>query len=139
MLYTVSIKSDVVKLDPLTSAQVYMLAALADVAVQCATPLEISCAREEHPAEDPHTRGQALDVSVHGFTAPMIQRVYSALRTRLGPAWTVLFETPDPIDGMQEPQLLPIATLNRAATARHLHLQPVKGTVWPPVSSGVLA
>lgn len=134
MIYTVSIKDDSIRFDPLTEAHAWMLAALVRVCQACAVTLEVTCAREGHPQSDPHTRGQALDLSVTHLSAPMIVRVYAQLQEILGPAWTVLLETPDPIDPVREPQLVRIATLNRGATARHLHIQPRIGTVWPPVA-----
>lgn len=129
----VTIKDASILFDPVTPAHVYLLSAAQRAAAACNISLVISCAREAHGHEDPHSRGMAIDISVAGLSAPMIVRVKTFLVEVLGPAWTVLFETPLPIDPVAEPQLVAHATVNRGATARHLHCQPVKGTVWPPV------
>lgn len=142
MIYAVSIKDSSVTFDPVTEAHTWMIAALTRACGTCNVALVVSCAREAHGVGDPHTRGQAVDVSVHNLSAPMIVRVREYLMQLLGPGWTVLFETPDAIDATKEPQLVQIATINRGATARHLHIQPVKGTTFPatpPVVVGKVA
>jgi hypothetical protein len=140
-MFTVTIKDAGVRVDPLTEVHVHLLAAFDRAASACQVPLVITCGREDHPPGDVHTLGQAFDVSVRGLSAPMIVHVKGFLEATLGPLWTVLFECP-PEDAptADEPQLTPIVTINRGATARHLHCQTKKGTIWPsPAGVGVLA
>lgn len=138
-MFTVTIKDSSVRLDPLTEVHVHLLAALERTATACQTNLVVTCGREDHPLDDVHALGHALDVSVHGLSASLIVRVKSWLEQILGPPWTVLFECPA-APTVNEPQLISIATINKGASARHFHLQPKKGTIWPPPAGvGVLA
>ena len=93
--------------------------------------LEITCWNEGHGPTDPHTLGEAADVSVKGLSADQIEMVLMALRSTLGPLFTVLYEVPKvPSD----PTLRPIAYVNVDATGPHLHVQRKKGTIFPPES-----
>jgi hypothetical protein len=78
---------------------------------------------------DPHMTGEALDLSVAGFTPGEIVRLKALLEADLGPLFTVLYETPSkPLDTA----LAAVAYVNRDATATHIHIQRKKQTVWPP-------
>jgi hypothetical protein len=140
MALTLSIKDGTVTMDPMTEALLYLVGVLGQTVSRCGVSLVITCAREGHPATDPHSRGQALDVSVHNLSAPMIVRVKGFIESLLGPTWTVLFECPPTAaPTVDEPQLVGIATINPGASARHIHMQPKKGTAWPPVETAVKA
>src|SRR6266853_1023663 len=109
-----------------------ILEALGFVARRCARDLTISCGSEDHPADDPHTRGEAFDVSVAALDIPSIVMVRAELVVQLGPAFTVLYESPTkPTD----PRLQLIVYMNAGATAPHLHVQVKKGTAYPPIAS----
>jgi hypothetical protein len=132
MPFTVTTKPGVV-LTGLQAAGFQEIGALLYAASLCDSSLVITCGLEGHPPNDPHTRGEALDVSVHGFAPALIRALHDALATYLGPAFTVLFEAPElPAD----PDLQHLVYLNKAASGPHLHLQPRKGTVWPPPAPG---
>lgn len=94
--------------------------------------LTISCGSEGHPLEDPHTSGEAYDLSVAAWTADVVLRVRAFFIETLGPPFTVLYETPSM---PSEPRLAAIAVVNPAATAPHLHIQRKKGTIYPPAAS----
>lgn len=115
----------------LAPAGIRILAAIDHAAGICARDLILTCGNEAHPADDPHTRGEAFDVSVHGLADREIIALYVTLTSTLGPLFTVLYETP----AIQSNSALrQIATINPHATAPHLHLQPKKGTIFPPES-----
>lgn len=134
-MFFITIKAGV-KLDGLQPAGFHIIGALDRAAPVCRTNLEITCATGEHPPDDPHSHGLALDVSVGGFTPAFIVQVKTYLESILGPLFTVLYEVPTK---PTEPQLQPIAYINAGATAPHFHLQPKKGTTWPPLDVGVKA
>lgn len=114
----ITFKTGVV-LDPPTSTQACILAALAALGT-----VEVTCGREDHPDADPHTLGLALDVSVAGLSADLIERRLETLRATLGAGFTVLYEVPTvPAD----PTLRHLATVNVDATAPHFHIQLKKG------------
>ena len=65
-----------------------------------------------HAATSRHYRGEAIDLRVHNFSdQPILLKFIAVLRGRLGPAFTVLHEHP-------------------GTPHAHLHIQPVKGTVY---------
>ena len=121
-----------VVLDPLTPAHARLISILEQVSQLCEVDLRITCGREGHGDTDPHTRGEALDVSVRDLANATIVRMWHLFRAMLGPAWTVLYECPTP---PTTAALIGIAYVNAAATAPHFHLQPRKGTRWPPQPS----
>lgn len=127
--YTVRVKNPSVVFTCLAPAGIRLLSAVDQVAQQCHVNLVISCGNEDHALRDPHTTGEALDVSVAGFDAARIQILYNALTQLLGPLFTVLYECPTP---PVDPGLRQIAYLNVHATAPHLHLQRKNQTVFPP-------
>jgi hypothetical protein len=93
--------------------------------------LLISCGTEGHAFDDPHTRGEAVDLSVNGFAEGQILALVDYLRKQLGPSFTVLYEVPTKPSGV----LASMAYVNPGATAPHLHLQVKKGVVYPPADS----
>ena len=126
-MYVVRVKPGV-RFDRLAPAGVHILSAL-DLAVGVVgCDLEISCGTEGHPPDDPHTLGEAFDVSVEHLEPPTILRAMGWLRARLGEAFYLQYETPHPVT---EGPLAAIAVVNPNATAPHLHVQRRRGTVWP--------
>jgi hypothetical protein len=111
-----------------TSAQIRMLTALDVAAMESGVVLTVTCAREGHGEDNPHTRGQAIDVRARNLDAPTVLQVHRRLMQILGPAFTVLYEVPRRPYGV----LADIAYVNPKATAPHFHLQAKKGTSWPP-------
>lgn len=89
----------------------------------------ITSGTEAHDAADPHTSGEAYDVSVNRYSIEMIIELRTYLEKALGPLFTVLYEVPHAPDDVR---LGSIAFVNPHATAPHLHVQRKKGTVYPP-------
>lgn len=106
-----------------------ILSAIDQATVLCGVDLVLSCGREGHGPADPHTLGEAYDVSVKDLTADQILRVHATLQRLLGPLFTVLYETPRP---PTDARLTGIATINAQATAPHVHVQRKTGTIFPP-------
>lgn len=101
-------------------------------AVQCACErlkrdLTITCGTEDHSPLDPHTLGEAYDLSVGGLKEDDIRALHNSLSQQLGPAFTVLYEVPAPVAG----KLASLAYVNAAASGPHLHVQRRKMTVYP--------
>lgn len=89
--------------------------------------------------DDPHMTGEAVDVGVNHLSPSYIRNIYDFLRTRLGVAFTVLYECPP---GYEPDPYLVAANMvysSPGATAPHFHIQRRKGTVYPPPSGAVLA
>lgn len=118
----------------LAPAGVRILAAVDAVSRQLATDLTITSggeARGRKPT-DPHSTGEAVDLSVSGLTPGQIVKLKAALEQQLGPAFTVLYETPSaPLDTA----LAAVAYINPDATATHVHVQRKRATVWPPAGT----
>lgn len=106
-----------------------ILNALSKAAVAYGTDLEITCSTGGHAPDDPHTSGEAYDVSVNGVPSTDVIRRMGFLRGNLGELFTVLYETPH---APPCAELRSIAFVNPDATAPHLHVQRKKGTVYPP-------
>lgn len=121
-----------------TSAGVHILGALDRAAPVCRTTLEITSGTDgtHSGPDDPHKRGVAFDVSVHGFSPGLVVQVKTYLEQILGSLFTVLYECPST---PTEPQLAPIALVNPQASAPHFHIQPKRGTVWPPLDPALRA
>lgn len=108
---------------------VRILGACDQVARDAGVDLEISCGTEGHLADDPHTKGEAYDVSVHGFSVDEVLDVRSRLMQQLGARFTVLYEEHEkPTD----PRLAAICYVDKNATAPHLHVQVKNGVSYPP-------
>ncbi|MCR4301781.1 MAG: hypothetical protein NUV51_09240, partial [Sulfuricaulis sp.] len=129
--YTVSAKNDSVRFDPLTPCQALFLSILVQAAQVIRSSLVITSGREGHGADDPHSRGEALDVRVAGLTRSQLLKLLEILKVTLAIQgdFTVLYEVRAvPTD----PEVAAVAYVNPHATAPHIHLQPRKGTRWPP-------
>lgn len=88
---------------------------------------------EGHPINDPHTRGDALDVKALELTDDEILAQHKYFVGQLGPAFTVLYECP-PDDAPIDEPLKSIAYLSDGASAPHFHIQVKKGTTYPGVN-----
>lgn len=109
-----------------------ILGALQRVAEICQLELTITSAADSHPADDPHSRGEAYDVRVRGLSEQQIFRLYYWLQAELGGKFTVLFETPVlPTPDGPWKNLGLIAYVNPGATGPHLHVQVAKGQTFP--------
>jgi hypothetical protein len=123
----VQLKKGVV-LEPLTPALIRLIG-VTDQAVRIlGRDLTITCGREGHIPNDPHTRGEAIDIRTRDLSPGATVTLYEWLKVTLGAAWTVLYEVREKPDG----DLARIAYVNQGASAPHLHIQPRKGTRWPP-------
>jgi hypothetical protein len=106
-----------------------ILSALDHATTACGIDLEITCGTDDHPEGNPHTLGEAYDVSVRGLAVDTLLILIGYLKARLGPLFTVLYETKTtPADA----RLAKIASLNAKATGPHLHIQRKRGTRYPP-------
>lgn len=121
---------DGVDLAPMTPTLVRLLGAVDMCARMMGIELTVTCGREAHPADDPHTEGRAIDVRANDLDPAMILRIVPYLKTILQQGeFTVLYEVPaTPVNGA----LKNLATVNPGATAPHFHLQSSKGTIYPP-------
>lgn len=118
-----------VRFDRIQPAGFCLLAGLHEAAQACRIDLLISCGTEAHGPDDPHTLGEALDLSVREMEVHTLLDLKVCLERWYGPLFTVLYEVKElPTD----PRLLAICTVNPKATAAHLHLQRKKGTSYPP-------
>lgn len=117
------------RFDGLAPGGIRILGALDTVARAVGLDLVISCGTEGHAPGDPHTLGDAVDVSVHALNVDQVIVVRTQLLALLGPHFTVLYERPD---HPTEPRLAAIAYVNPAATAPHLHIQVKRGETYPP-------
>lgn len=126
-----------VSLTPTDAGGMVIQAALVLAASSTGLPIEISCGSEGHPPNDPHTLGHGRDVHVLDFSASQILQLIAAiemaLRQLTSAPFTVLYEVPS-LAGV-DPRLAMCGNVyvNVGASAAHLHIQPRKGTVYPPV------
>lgn len=110
-------------------AGIRILAALWNVSQSNVMDLWISCGRDGHGPNDPHTLGEAFDVSVKLMDVPTIVKIKKQLDQMLGERFTVLYETHET---PSDPMLAAIAYVNADASGPHFHIQRRKGTVYPP-------
>ena len=105
-----------------------IMAAVYSASQRLKRDLTVTCGTEDHSQLDPHTLGEALDVSVGGMQDNDIRSLWMSLTQQLGPAFTVLYEVP------QTPSntLTDIAYVNDAASGPHIHIQRRRSTVYPP-------
>jgi len=115
---------------PLAPGGVRILSALDQVARLLGRDLEITCGSEAHPPTDPHTRGEAFDVSVHDLSIDQVLDVRHELQLELGSGFTVLYEVPT---APTDPRLQVVAFVNAGATAPHIHVQVKNGFSYPPI------
>lgn len=124
----VRVKSGV-RFDRIAPAGFVIIAAAHSATRVCCVDVMITCGTEAHPPTDPHTLGEAYDLSTVNFSVELLLKVRSYFQNALGPLFTVLYESPfKPAD----PRLAAIATINPDATGPHLHIQRRKGTTYPP-------
>mgnify|MGYP001579234428 CR=1 FL=1 len=117
-----------VRFDTIAPAGFRILAALDRATTVHQVSLMITSGTDSHSAGR-HPKGEAFDVSVADLSPRVIVDLYRWLTTKLGPLFTVLYESPfDPTDA----GLRTIVTVNKHASGPHIHAQPVKGTVFPP-------
>jgi hypothetical protein len=118
-----------VRFDVITAAGLRLLAAIVQAAVDARVDLTISCGSDAHGPDDPHTHGDAYDVSVRDLTVDQILDLRHSLQSSLRDGFTVLYETPTP---PADPRLAVIAYENPRATAPHVHVQLRNGWTYPP-------
>lgn len=129
-IHVLHLDPQVFPIDRLQPAGARILAALDDATTTCGVDLVVKCVTKGHPVADPHTLGEAADVSVRDLAVAQIVAVKQALERQLGPLFTVIYETPATTT---DPALLALTPyVNAAATAPHLHVQRRRGTTYPP-------
>lgn len=120
---------DGVQMQPMTPCLARLICALDMTARMQGNDFTVSCGREGHAATDPHTHGQAIDVSVAGMVPEKVLSAYNYFRSILGDLFYVQYEVPaTPVNG----SLKNIAVVNPDATAPHFHAQSRRGTAYPP-------
>lgn len=125
-----------VRFEIIAPAGARILSALDQATTVLGTDLVITCGTEGHPPDDPHSHGEAYDVSVAGIPASAVATLIGYVRARLGDAFYLQYETPPgPVDAL----LKSIAVVNAAATAPHIHVQKRKGTIYPPPHASTLS
>lgn len=128
MIYVTHAKPSV-KFDVIAPAGFRILAKIDDLSSLLKRDVFISCGTEGHGPDDPHTTGQAYDLSVVGWTGQQIEDCVNYLRHELGPLFYVQFEVRAVSEDGTPSR---IAVQNHAATAPHIHAQRKKGTTYPP-------
>ena len=118
-----------VRFDVIAPAGFRILAALDAAAQRYHVDLMVTSGTDSHAMPDPHATGEAFDVSVQTLSAQQIADVKAHLERTLGALFTVLYEVPKT---PSDPTLRPIAYVNVKATGPHFHIQPRKGTIFPP-------
>ena len=109
-----------VQIDGLQPAGIRILSTIDQVAKMSGLNLVITCGTEDHPPDDPHTRGVALDIRSDGLPVVVIEQIHESLIDGLGPMFTVLYECPT---APQDMRLAAIAYINASASAPHFHVQ----------------
>jgi len=129
MIYCLRHRSSV-KFDRISPARFRILAALDRATETVHVDLMVTSGTDSHRSTDPHSTGEAYDVSVANLAPNQIVQLKHALEDDLGPLFTVLYETPTkPVDS----RLAAVAYVNKEATGPHLHIQRKKGTIYPPL------
>ena len=119
-----------VKFNPIAPAGFVLLAAIQAACWHLDRDITISCGSEGHPTIDPHSTGEAYDLSVQGMNDPEIIDLVMFLRKTLGRQFYVVYETPSAIrDALV---VAAVAVMNLQATAAHIHCQRARGTTYPP-------
>ena len=118
--------------DRIKPAGFRLLSALDQATITLGCDLEITSGTDSH-STGRHPEGEAYDVSVLGFSPETIVKLKGTLEQLLGPAFTVLYESRVP---PPHPLLVLMTTINPQATGAHIHVQPKKGTTWPPTEDG---
>lgn len=105
-----------------------ILSALSGLAKVLRKDVTITSGTDSHTLPDPHSSGEAYDISIWSWAPGEVSQGVQFLRTTLGEAFTVLYEVNKlPTD----PLLAPLAYVNPKATGPHMHIQRRKGTVYP--------
>lgn len=126
---------DGVRFDRIAPAGFVILAALHAASQVFSQDVWISCGTEAHPAVDPHTLGEAFDVSVATCTPDDVMRLKTFLEKALSSLFMVQYESPYQPD---DAKLRTIVTINAQATAPHIHVQRRRGTIYPPPAAQAL-
>jgi hypothetical protein len=109
-----------------------ILSALDQAAAARGTVLTLTCTNTGHDPTDPHSRGCAYDIRTIDQDIVTLALVVEDLVRTLGPAFTILYEVQEP-PAMKLPLVLDARLyVNAHATGPHLHIQPKRGTEWPP-------
>jgi len=125
-----------VKLDGLAPAGFVIIAAIIAAANATGLAFELTCGTEAHAASDPHSLGEALDISVAPYTATQVLVAKAALEAALAALtdapFDVLYECRE---APKDARLSAIAYVNPHATGRHFHIQRRKGTQFAPTTA----
>lgn len=120
-----------VDLNGLTPAGGRILAVVAVAPLILGHDLTITCGREGHGPDDPHSLGSGIDCRSVGLTADQKLAFWKYASQQLGTEFfTVLYEVPT-LDGETDQRLRDIAYVNAGASAEHFHLQIRKGVTFP--------
>lgn len=128
------LRGDLASFDRIKPGGFRILWALDEAVTLLYQDLTITCGTEDHPPDDPHTRGEAYDVRVRDLQPEQVVKLVIALRSKLGPLFTVLLETPH---AFTNPQLVALQTLNPHATAPHVHVQVRQDASYPQLEGSL--
>lgn len=128
MPYYVRFKKGV-KFDPIAPAAATILAAIWSAAQTMQRDLLVTCGSESHKPPSRHVLGEAVDLGVGGMDGRQVVTLWRTLCNSLGVPFYVSIEAKEMPD---DDALKPYVTINKEATALHIHIQPDKGTTYPP-------
>lgn len=106
-----------------------ILAAIDALPATIGRDVYLSCGTEGHPPTDPHSTGEAFDISVMGWTGAEIETALRTLRGTLGSAFYAQYEVTSTANDLTPSRL---AVVNPAASGSHVHVQRAKSTIYPP-------
>lgn len=120
-----------------TPALACLLASLKHAVDTLKHDVTVTCAAEpqkSHGPTNPHTLGEALDVSVFGLNELQIAQLFSTVVAFLGPLFYVQVEVPilHAFDAKVFRDFGVTFVVSADATAPHMHMQRAKNTIYPP-------
>lgn len=125
------VKQDVI-LDGLDPGGCRILSVVALAPLVLGFDQTITCGREGHGPDDPHTLGKALDLRTRGRSPLEIIQMIAYYQQQLGgDFFTTLFEVPVADRPTLDPALLEYVYDKSDPAAQHLHLQVRRGKEFP--------
>ena len=113
---------------PPSKAQGRMICGLDFVGRAMSRDVVVTCAEEDHPKDDPHTKKKAFDIRVKDLPPAIQLTLYQSIVNAMGGQFTTLYECPEPPG---DALLRQIAFINPDASGPHIHLQVKKGQEYP--------
>jgi hypothetical protein len=121
-----------VDLSTLEAGGCRILSVLALAPLMLGFSLTISCGNEGHGPDDPHTKGNALDIRTRDLTPLQILQLHAYAQQQLGTElFTVLYEVPIAERAAIDDSLQAYIYGPSDPNAQHLHLQVRRGKEFP--------